>query len=91
MGEGTKDKSNSWRSIRKAPFFKTVALYFLKISDELAANAAMYAKIESRSLAGQVEYWAKLGKIADENPDLLISLIKDILIGRAQIQGGHGT
>ena len=63
----------------------------VKISDELAANAAMYAKVESRSLAGQVEYWAKLGKIADENPDLPISLIKDILIGRAQIQGGQKT
>ena len=63
----------------------------VKISDELAANAAIYAKIKSRSLAGQVEYWAKLGKIADENPDLPTSFIKDIMIGRAQIQGGQKT
>lgn len=63
----------------------------VKISDDLAANAAMYAKVKNRSLAGQVEYWAKLGKIADENPDLPISFIKDILIGRAQIQGGQKT
>ena len=63
----------------------------VKISDELAANAAMYAKIKSRSLAGQVEYWEKLGKIADENPDLPISFIKDVMIGRAQIQDGQKT
>ncbi|MBN2569969.1 MAG: hypothetical protein JXB42_11120 [Deltaproteobacteria bacterium] len=63
----------------------------VKISDELAANAAMYAKVENRSLAGQVEYWAKLGKIADENPDLPISFIKDILIGMAQIRSGQKT
>jgi hypothetical protein len=37
----------------------------VKISDELAASAAIFAKVESRSLAGQIEYWAKLGKIAD--------------------------
>jgi len=63
----------------------------VKISDELAANAAVYAKVESRSIAGQVEYWAKLGKLADENPDLPILFIKDILIGRAQIQDGQKT
>ncbi|MEA3487539.1 MAG: hypothetical protein U9R20_07765 [Thermodesulfobacteriota bacterium] len=63
----------------------------VKISDELAAKATIYAKVKNRSLAGQVEYWAKLGKIADENPDLPISFIKDIMIGRAQIQGGQKT
>ncbi len=60
----------------------------VKISDELAANAAVFAKVENRSIAGQVEYWAKLGKIAEENPDLPISFIKDILIGRAQVERG---
>jgi hypothetical protein len=63
----------------------------VKISDHLAASAAIFAKVESRSLAGQVEYWAKLGKIAEENPDLPISFIKDILIGQAQVQSGLRT
>ncbi len=61
----------------------------VKISDELAANAAIFARVENRSIAGQVEYWAKLGKIAEENPDLPISFIKDILIGRAQVGMGQ--
>jgi len=38
-----------------------------------------------------VEYWAKLGRIAEENPDLPISFIKDILIGRAQVQSEQKT
>lgn len=63
----------------------------VKISDDLAASAAIFAKVESRSLAGQVEYWAKLGKIAEENQDLPISFIKDILIGQAQVQSGLRT
>jgi len=63
----------------------------VKISEELAASAAVFANIENRSLAGQIEYWAKLGKIAEENPDLPMSFIKDILIGRAQLRSGQKT
>ena len=60
----------------------------VKISDELASIAAVFAGVEGRSLAGQVEYWAKLGRIADENSDLPVSLIKEILIARAQVRSG---
>lgn len=60
----------------------------VKISDELAASAAIFAEAENRSVAGQIEYWAKLGRIAEENPDLPISFVKDILIGRAQVKSG---
>ena len=63
----------------------------VKISDELAGIAAVFAGVEGRSLAGQVEYWAKLGRIADENPDLPVSLIKEILIARAQVRSGSKT
>jgi hypothetical protein len=63
----------------------------VKISDELATTAAVFAGVEGRSLAGQVEYWAKLGRVADENADLPVSLIKEILIARAQVQSGLKT
>jgi hypothetical protein len=63
----------------------------VKISDELASTAAVFAGVEGRSLAGQVEYWAKLGRVADENADLPVSLIKEILIARAQVQNGLKT
>ena len=63
----------------------------VKISDELANTAALFAGVEGRSLAGQVEYWANLGKIADENPELPASLIKEILLARAQVRSGLKT
>jgi len=63
----------------------------VKISDELATSAAVFAGVEGRSVAGQVEYWAKLGKVADENADLPVSLIKEILIARAQVRSGLKT
>ncbi len=63
----------------------------VKISDALAKDAVLFAKVKHRSMAGQVEYWAKLGKVADENPDLPISFIKNILLGKAQLQAGQRT
>ncbi len=56
----------------------------VKISDDLAQKAKIRSKIEKRSVAGQIEYWAATGEIVEENPDLPYSFIKDILIGKEQ-------
>ena len=63
----------------------------IKISETLATVASLFAKVENRSLAGQIEYWAKLGKIGEDNPDLPISFIKDILLGREELRAGQKT
>ena len=42
----------------------------VKISDELIAQARIKSKIFKRSIAGQIEYWAQIGQIVEENPDL---------------------
>ncbi len=63
----------------------------VKISDELAQKAKIRSKIEKRSFAGQIEYWAFIGEIVEENPDLPFSFIKDILIGREQAKNGYLT
>jgi hypothetical protein len=55
----------------------------IKISDELANPVAAFADGEGRSLASQAEYWAKMGRVADENSDFPVSLIKEILIAQA--------
>jgi hypothetical protein len=63
----------------------------IKISKEIADEAKLSAKVSRRSMAGQVEYWAFIGKIAEDNPDLSFLVIKDILLGRQQIKEGLGT
>ncbi len=63
----------------------------IKISKEIAAEAKLSAKVSRRSMAGQVEYWAFIGKIAEDNPDLSFLVIKDILLGRQQLKEGLGT
>jgi len=63
----------------------------IKISKEIADEAKIYAKVSRRSMAGQVEYWAFIGKIAEDNPDLSFLVIKEILLGRQQLREGTGT
>jgi len=63
----------------------------VKVSEELLNTARIYAKIEHRSVAKQIEYWARLGRIAGDNPDLPLSFIHDILQGREEIRQGLTT
>ena len=42
------------------------------------------SKALNRSVSGQIEHWAKIGKIAEENPDLTYELIKNILISKEE-------
>ncbi|WP_257252449.1 MULTISPECIES: ParD-like family protein [unclassified Endozoicomonas] len=51
----------------------------LRLDEELVTAATLVGKVKKRSAAKQVEYWASLGKVAKENPDLPITFIEDIL------------
>ncbi len=63
----------------------------VRITDGLVREARIYSKIDKRSLTGQIEHWAKIGKCAEENPDLTYSLIKEILIGLAELEQGESS
>ncbi len=58
----------------------------VRITDDLARDAKIFSKIDKRSLTGQIEHWARIGKCAEENTDLTYSLIKDILLGLAELE-----
>lgn len=60
----------------------------VNLSDELVAEAKRYAAAMSRSTPKQIEHWAKIGQIAEENPDMPYDFIKDILLGLQQISDG---
>ena len=61
----------------------------VRVSGELVREAKIFSKIDQRSLTGQIEHWAKIGKCAEENPDLTYSLIKEILIGLVELEQGE--
>ena len=52
----------------------------VKLSESLVDQARRHAVTQHRSLPKQIEYWSQIGKIAEENPDLPFSLIREILI-----------
>ncbi len=56
----------------------------VKLSDSLVADAKRSGAVNHRSLPKQIEYWSRMGKIAEENPDLPFSMIRDILIARSE-------
>jgi len=56
----------------------------VRIDDQLYEQAKAHARAERRSIAGQVEFWAMLGKAALDNPDLPIDFVRDLLVARAE-------
>ena len=49
------------------------------LSGSFVDSALACAQVQDRTITEQIEYWSKIGKIAEENPDLTFSLIKEIL------------
>ena len=56
----------------------------IRIDDELVAAARAAAKAEFRTVQGQLEFWAKVGRAALDNPDLPASFIAESLISMGE-------
>ena len=63
----------------------------VKLSDELVKQARQYGEVYQRSIPKQIEYWSRIGKISEENPDLNYSFIKDILVAKQEAESGDVT
>jgi hypothetical protein len=57
----------------------------VKLSKDIVSEARIIAKALNRSLAGQIEYWTRIGRLAEENPDLTYEFIKNILIALQEV------
>ena len=60
----------------------------IRLSEEIIKAATTLAPVNSRSIPKQIEHWAKIGKIAEENPDLPYNFIKGILEAKNEIEAG---
>lgn len=63
----------------------------VRVSEDLVKEAKIFSKIDKRSVTGQIEHWARIGKCAEENPDLTYGLIKEILIGLAELEDSESS
>jgi hypothetical protein len=48
------------------------------------------ASAQSRSVSGQLKHYARLAMIAEDNPDLPLSMIQGILEAQAELKSGLG-
>jgi|CXWL01.1.fsa_nt_gi hypothetical protein len=67
---------------------RVVIMATIKLSDDFIDAAKATAIAMHRSVPKQIEHWARLGKIAEENPDLPIGFVKDVLIGLQEVEVG---
>ena len=61
----------------------------VQLSELLIEQAEPYAQAMNRSVAEQIEYWARLGKVAEENPDLPIRMLQDMLVSMEEVKAGN--
>ena len=56
----------------------------VKLADDLVEKARRTAAAEHRSVPKQIEYYYRLADIAEENPYLSFSLIRELLLTDAE-------
>ena len=60
----------------------------IRIDQTLYEQARSEAMAEHRTIAGQVEYWAKIGRAALDNPDLPVSFVAASLASMVEAREG---
>ena len=56
----------------------------IRIDQSLYNQAKADAATEHRTIAGQIEFWAKVGRAALDNPDLPVSFVAESLASMAE-------
>ena len=56
----------------------------VRIDSDLYDQAKAHANAERRTIAGQIEFWALIGKAALDNPDLPIDFVRDLLVAKSE-------
>jgi hypothetical protein len=56
----------------------------IRINQPLYEQARQDAALEHRTIAGQIEFWARVGRAALDNPDLPVSFIAESLASLAE-------
>ena len=63
---------------------KTLIAQSVRLSGDFVQKAKAYAEAEHSSIPKQIEYWAKIGKMAIDNQDLSYDFIHELLIADSQ-------
>ena len=56
----------------------------IRVSTALYDQAKLDAVVDHRTIAGQIEYWARIGRAALDNPDLPVTFVAESLAALAE-------
>ncbi|PCJ11517.1 MAG: hypothetical protein COB04_18970 [Gammaproteobacteria bacterium] len=60
----------------------------IRLDQELVEKATIMAKALNRTAPKQIEHWAKIGKMMEDNPDLPYEFVRQAIISKAEKEAG---
>lgn len=57
----------------------------VRLDDDFVSDVKVHAEASSRSVPKQIEHWAKIGRIAEDNPELSYSFILEALLAQSEV------
>jgi len=60
----------------------------IRLDQNLIEKATIMAKALNRTAPKQIEHWAKIGEIMEDNPDLPYEFVKQAIIAKAEREAG---
>lgn len=67
---------------------KNMATSSIRLDEDLVEKAAIMAKALNRTTPKQIEHWAKIGEMMEDNPDLPYEFVKQVIIAKAEKEAG---
>jgi hypothetical protein len=63
----------------------------VRLDDEFVEDVKIHSAASHRTVPKQIEHWAKIGQIVEDNPDLPYEFIREALLARAAVTSGRAT
>jgi len=60
----------------------------VRLDQELVEKATIIAKALSRTAPKQIEHWARIGKIMEDNPELPYEFVRQAIVAKAEFEAG---
>lgn len=57
----------------------------IRLDDDFVSDVKVHADAASSSIPKQIEHWAKIGRIAEDNLDLPYSFILESLLAKSEV------
>ncbi len=60
----------------------------VRLDQALVEKATIMGKALNRTMPKQIEHWAKIGEMMEDNPDLPYEFVKQAIISKAEKEAG---